>query len=163
MCAMRACKSVATTMGFTAADGLPMGTRCGTIDPGVFLYLMDELKMDSRAIAKVIYHQSGLLGVSGLSSDMRVLLESAEPRARFAVDLFVYRIGRELGSLVAALGGLDGIVFTGGIGENAANAFAVVQSGSGWSWISRMKRASHESARTRVLSRRGQSLRTRNS
>jgi acetate kinase len=120
MCAMRACKSVATTMGFTAVDGLPMGTRCGALDPGVMLYLMDELKMDARAIEKLIYHQSGLLGVSGVSSDMRALLESQEPRARFAVDLFIHRIGRELGSLAAALGGLDALVFTAGIGEHAA-------------------------------------------
>lgn len=119
MCAMRAGKSVATTMGFTAVDGLPMGTRCGAIDPGVMLYLMDELKMDARAIEKLIYQKSGLLGVSGLSSDMRVLLASDDPRATFAVELFVYRIGRELGSLAAALGGLDALVFTGGIGEHA--------------------------------------------
>jgi acetate kinase len=120
MCAMQAGRSVATTMGFTAVDGLPMGTRCGAIDPGVLLYLMDELKMDARAIEKLIYQQSGLLGVSGVSSDMRALLESPEPRARTAVDLFVYRIQRELGSLAAALGGLDALVFTGGIGEHAA-------------------------------------------
>jgi acetate kinase len=120
MCAMRAGKSVASTMGFTAVDGLPMGTRCGNIDPGVMLYLMDELKLDARAIEKLVYQQSGLLGVSGISSDMRTLLASAEPRARFAVDLFVYRIGRELGSLAAALGGLDALVFTGGIGERSA-------------------------------------------
>jgi acetate kinase len=97
-----------------------MGTRCGAIDPGVLLYLMDELKMDARAIEKLIYQQSGLLGVSGVSSDMRALLASPEPRARTAVDLFVYRIRRELGSLAAALGGLDALVFTGGIGEHAA-------------------------------------------
>jgi acetate kinase len=120
MCALHACKSVATTMGFTAVDGLPMGTRCGSIDPGVFLYLMDELSMDARAIEKLIYHESGLLGVSGISSDMRTLLESKTPRAQFAVELFVYRIGRELGSLAATLGGLDALVFTGGIGEHAA-------------------------------------------
>jgi acetate kinase len=120
MCAMRAGGSVATTMGFTALDGLPMGTRCGAIDPGVMLYLMDELKMDARAIEKLVYQQSGLLGVSGVSSDMRALLASEEPRARFAVDLFAYRIRRELGSLSAALGGLDALVFTGGIGEHAA-------------------------------------------
>ncbi len=119
MCAMHAGKSVASTMGFTAVDGLPMGTRCGSIDPGVMLYLMDELKMDARAIEKLIYQQSGLLGVSGVSSDMRALLSSDAPRARLAVDLFVYRIGRELGSLAAALGGLDALVFTGGIGEHA--------------------------------------------
>jgi len=119
MCAMHAGKSVASTMGFTAVDGLPMGTRCGSIDPGVMLYLMDELKMDARAIEKLIYKQSGLLGVSGISSDMRTLLASREPRAMLAIDLFVYRIRRELGSLSAALGGLDALVFTGGIGERA--------------------------------------------
>jgi acetate kinase len=120
MCAVRAGKSVASTMGFTAVDGLPMGTRCGAIDPGVMLYLMDELRMDARAIEKLIYQRSGLLGVSGISSDMRTLLASREPRAKLAVDLFVYRIGRELGSLAAALGGLDAMVFTGGIGERSA-------------------------------------------
>ena len=119
MCAIKAGKSVASTMGFTAVEGLPMGTRCGALDPGVMLYLMDEMEMDARAIEKLIYQQSGLLGVSGVSSDMRELLASPEPRARLAVDLFVYRIGRELGSLVAALGGLDALVFTGGIGEHA--------------------------------------------
>ena len=119
MCALEAGKSIASTMGFTAVDGLPMGTRCGAIDPGVILYLMDERKMDARAIEKLIYSQSGLLGVSGVSSDMRALLESKEPRAQLAVDLFLYRIGRELGSLAAALGGLDAIVFTAGIGEHA--------------------------------------------
>jgi len=120
MCALEAGRSIASTMGFTAVDGLPMGTRCGAIDPGVILYLMDERKLDVRAIEKLIYSQSGLLGVSGISSDMRVLLESKEPRAQLAVDLFVYRAGRELGSLAAALGGLDAIVFTAGIGEHAA-------------------------------------------
>jgi acetate kinase len=96
-----------------------MGTRCGSLDPGVILYLMDQRGMDARSIEKLIYSQSGLLGVSGISSDMRTLLASEEPGARLAVDLFVYRIRRELGSLAAALGGLDAIVFTGGIGENA--------------------------------------------
>ena len=120
MCAMANGKSVASTMGFTAVDGLPMGTRCGSLDPGVVLYLLDELKMDARAIEKLIYQQSGLLGVSGISSDMRTLLASSEPSAKAAIDLYVYRIGRELGSLAAALGGLDAIVFTAGIGENSA-------------------------------------------
>jgi acetate kinase len=107
-------------MGFTAVDGLPMGTRCGAIDPGVLLYLMDERGMDARAIEKLIYNQSGLLGVSGISSDMRKLLESDEPRAKLAVDIYIYRIRRELGSLAGALGGLDALVFTAGIGENSA-------------------------------------------
>jgi len=119
MCAIQGGNSVSSTMGFTAVDGLPMGTRCGNLDPGVVLYLIDELKMDTRAIEKLLYQQSGLLGVSGVSSDMRSLLDSSEPKAKFAVDLFVYRIGRELGSLAAALGGLDALVFTGGIGEHA--------------------------------------------
>jgi len=120
MCSLQAGASVASTMGFTALDGLPMGTRCGAIDPGVILYLMDERKMDARAIEKLLYHQSGLLGVSGISSDMRTLLASSDPRARLAIDLYCYRIRRELGSLAAALGGLDAMVFTGGIGENSA-------------------------------------------
>lgn len=119
LCAIHGGNSVASTMGFTAVDGLPMGTRSGNLDPGVVLYLMDELKMDARAIEKLLYQQSGLLGVSGVSSDMRTLLGSDEPRAQFAVELFVYRIGRELGSLAAALGGLDALVFTAGIGEHA--------------------------------------------
>ncbi len=119
MCALQGGRSIASTMGFTAVDGLMMGTRCGAIDPGVILYLIDELRMDARAIEKLIYQQSGLLGVSGISSDMRTLLASEEPRARLAVDLFVYRIARELGSLAAALGGLDALVFTAGIGEKA--------------------------------------------
>lgn len=119
MCAIAGGRSVASTMGFTAADGLPMGTRCGNLDPGVVLYLMDELGMDARAIEKLIYQQSGLLGVSGISSDMRTLEASSQPDAKAAIDLYIYRIGRELGSLVAALGGLDAIVFTAGIGENS--------------------------------------------
>ena len=120
MCAMRALKSTACTLGFTAVEGLMMGTRCGTLDPGVMLYLMDECGMSARDLEKLIYKESGLLGVSGISSDMRTLLESKEPHAAEAVELFVYRIYRELGSLAAALGGLDALVFTGGIGENAA-------------------------------------------
>ena len=119
MCAVQAGKSMASTMGFTAVDGLPMGTRSGSLDPGVILYLMDQRGMDARAIEKLIYNRSGLLGVSGISSDMRTLLASAEPRAKLAVDLYLYRIRRELGSLAAALGGIDAIVFTAGIGENA--------------------------------------------
>ncbi|HET7365534.1 MAG TPA: acetate/propionate family kinase [Burkholderiales bacterium] len=120
MCALAAGKSVASTMGFTAVDGLPMGTRCGAVDPGVILYLMDQRGMDARAVEKLIYNESGLLGVSGISSDMRALLASKEPRAKLAVDLYLYRIGRELGSLAAALRGLDALVFTAGIGENSA-------------------------------------------
>ncbi len=120
LCAMMGLKSRACTLGFTAVEGLMMGTRCGTLDPGVMLYLMDECGMNTRDLEKLIYKESGLLGVSGISSDMRTLLESNDPRAAEAVELFVYRITRELGSLAAALGGLDALVFTGGIGENAA-------------------------------------------
>jgi acetate kinase len=132
MCALVGGRSVASTMGFTAVEGLPMGTRSGTLDPGVVLYLMDELKMEPRAIEKLLYQQSGLLGMSGVSSDMRTLLESKEPRARFAIDVFCYRIARELGSLAAAAGGLDALVFTGGIGEHAAPVRAQVIAAAGW-------------------------------
>jgi len=119
LCAMRAGQSVGTSMGFTALGGLPMGTRCGDLDPGVLLFLMDELKMDARAIEKLLYEGSGLLGVSGISSDMRTLLASEDPKAKFAVDLFIDAIGRQLGAMVATLGGLDAVVFTAGIGEHA--------------------------------------------
>jgi acetate kinase len=119
MCAIVGGRSVASTMGFTAVDGLPMGTRCGNLDPGVILYLMAALKMERQAIEDLIYRESGLLGVSGVSSDMRVLLESDEPRARFAIDIYLYRISRELGSLSAAMQGIDALVLTAGVGENA--------------------------------------------
>jgi acetate kinase len=119
MCALEAGQSIASTMSFTGLDGLPMATRSGALDPGVMLYLMGQQKMDAQAIETLVYKKSGLLGVSGVSGDMRVLLESSAPRAALAVDLFIYRIGRELGSLAAALGGLDAIVFTAGIGEHA--------------------------------------------
>ncbi len=132
MCAMAGGRSVESTMGFTAVDGLPMGTRCGSLDPGVMLYLMDELKMDSRAIEKLVYQQSGLLGVSGISSDMRTLEASAEPDAKIAIELFAYRIGRELGSLAAALGGVDAIVFTAGIGENSRSLRERVCNDAAW-------------------------------
>lgn len=132
MCALAAGRSVASTMGFTAVDGLPMGTRCGSLDPGVVLYCMDELKMDARAIERLIYQESGLLGVSGISSDMRTLEASAAPEAREAIELFAYRIGRELGSLAAALGGLDAIVFTAGIGEHSARVRALVARHTAW-------------------------------
>src|SRR5579864_2364661 len=119
MCAIVGGRSVASTMGFTAVDGLPMGTRCGNLDPGVILYLMAALQMDRQAIEDLIYRESGLLGVSGVSSDMRVLLASDEPRARFAIDIYTYRIARELGSLAAAMQGIDALVLTAGVGENA--------------------------------------------
>ncbi len=120
MCALKERRSVATTMGFTALDGLMMGTRCGAIDPGVLLHLMEFRGMDAAALTKLLYKESGLLGVSGVSQDMRALLGSPAPEAAEAVELFCYRIARELGSLAAALGGLDALVFTAGIGEHAA-------------------------------------------
>ena len=132
MCAMKGGRSVATTMSFTALDGLPMGTRCGAIDPGVLLYLMDQHGMGPRDLEQLLYEQSGLLGVSGISSDMRMLLESTDPRATEALNLFVYRVGRELGSLAAAVGGLEAFVFTGGIGENAAAIRARVCRDAAW-------------------------------
>ena len=132
MCALDAGKSIASTMGFTAVDGLPMGTRSGSLDPGVVLYFVQELEMDAAAIEKLLYRESGLLGVSGVSSDMRELLASSDPRAKLAVDLFVYRIGRELGSLAAALGGLDAIVFTAGIGERSAEIREAVCRQAAW-------------------------------
>jgi acetate kinase len=121
LCAMRGGHSVATTMSFTALDGLVMGTRCGAMDPGVLLYLIDRHGMSAHTLQQLLYEQSGLLGVSGISSDMRELLTSSDPCAAEALDLFVYRISRELGSLAAALNGLDALVFTGGIGENAVS------------------------------------------
>ncbi|HWH71412.1 MAG TPA: acetate/propionate family kinase [Candidatus Sulfotelmatobacter sp.] len=119
LCALAGGHSIATTMGFSALDGLPMGTRCGALDPGVILFLLAQQKMDVHALEKLLYSQSGLLGVSGISSDVRVLLESPDPNAKLALDLYIYRIGRELGSLAAALGGVDALVFTAGVGENA--------------------------------------------
>jgi acetate kinase len=132
MCAMSACRSVTTTMGFTAVDGLPMGTRSGAVDPGVLLYLMDRHGYATRDLERLLYHRSGLLGVSGISPDVRVLLASDAPEARLALDLFVYRAGREIGSLAAALGGLDAIVFTGGIGEHQAGIRADICRAAGW-------------------------------
>lgn len=119
-------------MGFTAAEGLMMGTRCGSIDPGVLIYLMDEHRMDSRMLEDLIYRRSGLLGVSGVSGDMRKLSQSDDPAAKEAIDLFVHRIVREIGSLAAALGGLDGLVFTGGIGENDASIRSRIIADCAW-------------------------------
>jgi len=132
MCAVRAGRSMATTMGFTAVDGLMMGTRCGSIDPGVLLYLMDERGMGPRVIEDLIYRRSGLLGVSGISSDMRTLRASRDSSAAQAIDLFVYRIVRDIGSLVAAMSGIDALVFTGGIGERDAATRLAVAKGCSW-------------------------------
>lgn len=132
LCAMRAGRSIDTTMGFTALDGLPMGTRCGALDPGVSLYLLQKAGLTAAALEDLLYRRSGLLGVSGMSSDMRALLASQDPRAGEAVDLFVFRIVREIGALAASLGGLDGLVFTAGIGEHAAEIRRRVCKGAAW-------------------------------
>jgi len=132
MCAMKGRRCVATTMAFTPIEGLMMGTRTGSIDPGVLLYLLQEKKMDAAAVTDLLNKKSGLLGVSEIASDMRTLLESEDPRAGEAVDLFVYRIAREVGSLAAAIEGLDALVFTGGIGEHAVPVREMVCEASAW-------------------------------
>ena len=136
MCGLLGGRSIASTMGFSAVDGLPMGTRTGQLDPGVLLYLMTEEGMNADAITDLIYKRSGLLGLSGVSNDMRTLEESDDPAAAEAIDYFVFRIRRELGGLAAALGGIDGLVFTGGIGEHSALVRERVCEGMGWIGIS---------------------------
>ena len=132
LCAVKEGRSIASTMGFTAVDGLMMGTRCGALDPGVILYLMREYQMDATELEDLMYRKSGLLGVSGISSDMRVLRASSNPDAREAIDLFVHRIIRETGSLAAALGGVDAFVFSGGIGQNDVSTRTEVIEGCSW-------------------------------
>jgi acetate kinase len=132
MCAIDNGHSVASTLGFTAVDGLPMGTRTGALDPGVVLYLLQEKKMDAKQIETLLYKQSGLLGISGISNDMRILMQSSDPHAKEAVDYFVYRICREMGSLSAAMGGLDGVIFTAGIGEHSPELRAMVLEQCRW-------------------------------
>ncbi|OHV09699.1 acetate/propionate family kinase [Kushneria phosphatilytica] len=120
LCAMENGRSRDTTMSFTALDGLPMGTRCGALDPGAVLYLQGQHELDEEALQHLLYHESGLLGLSGIDSDMQVLLESDDPAAQRAIDFFVYRTAQEMGRMAVTLGGVDGIVFTAGIGEHAA-------------------------------------------
>jgi acetate kinase len=135
MCGLQNGRSLASTMGFTALDGLPMGTRCGQIDPGVLLYLMDQKAMTAAEITDLLYKQSGLLGLSGLSNDMRTLEASGTPEAAEAIEYFVYRCQRELGSLAAALGGIDALIFCGGIGENSRLIRARICERLGWMGI----------------------------
>jgi acetate kinase len=132
LCAMKDGRSVASTMGFTALEGLPMGTRCGQIDPGLLLYLLDHEKMSPEALGDLLYEQSGLKGLSGVSQDMRALEASDSPHARDAIAYFTHRIRMEIGALAATLGGLDALVFTGGIGEHSARVRADVLSEMGW-------------------------------
>jgi acetate kinase len=148
-CALKAGISVATTMGFTALDGLPMGTRCGALDAGVVLHLFQQKGMSVDAVTDLLYRRSGMLGLSGVSSDFRELLASAEPRARFAVEVFCYNTARHLASLAAALGGLDGIVFTAGVGENAAPVRAAICRACAWLGLE-LDEAANEQHQTRI-------------
>jgi acetate kinase len=132
MCAISAGKSVDSTMGFTALDGLPMGTRPGQLDPGIMLYLMTEKLMSAKEIERLLYHDSGLKALSGISNDVRELLASKDPRAKLALDFFIYRISLFAGMLAAAMGGLDGFVFTAGIGENAPGIREAVANRLAW-------------------------------
>ena len=143
-CALNNGVSVATTMGFTALDGLPMGTRCGELDAGVVLHLIQQRNLKPEALVDLLYRRSGMLGLSGVSSDFRELLASEEPRARFAVDVFCYRVARHIASLAAAMAGLDGVVFTAGVGENAAPIRAAVCRACAWLGLELDEAANHE-------------------
>jgi acetate kinase len=132
LCALRAGKSVDSTFGFTALDGLCMGTRPGALDPGVVLYLFQKKRLSPVEVETLLYKESGLLGISGISNDMRDLLKSEDPAARLAVDYFVYRAVKEIGALSSVLGGIDGLVFTAGIGENSAEIRSRICESSAW-------------------------------
>jgi acetate kinase len=132
LCALKEGKSIDSTLGFTALDGLCMGTRPGALDPGVVLYLFQSLGLSAKEVEDILYKKSGLLGISGISNDMRDLLSREEPEARLAIDYFVYRITKEIGALVAELGGIDGMVFTAGIGENSAEIRKRICEAAAW-------------------------------
>jgi acetate kinase len=132
LCALKEGKSIDSTLGFTALDGLCMGTRPGALDPGVVLYLFQSLGLSPKEVEDILYKKSGLLGISGISNDMRDLLGRDEPEARLAVDYFIYRVTKEIGALVAGLGGIDGMVFTAGIGENSAEIRQRICEGAAW-------------------------------
>jgi len=149
MCAMCAGRSVDSTMGFTALDGLPMGTRCGQLDPGVVLYLVTQKGWTGKDVERLLYREAGLRGLSGVSNDVRDLLASDAPGARLALDYFVYRIGRELGSLAAALGGIDALVLTAGIGENSPEIRARICAGAAWLGI-RLDETANRAAGPRI-------------
>ncbi|OZA17675.1 MAG: hypothetical protein B7Y02_02280 [Rhodobacterales bacterium 17-64-5] len=159
MCAISGGRSVASTMGFSALDGLPMGTRSGQIDPGVLLYLMQQKNMSATEISDLLYKKSGLLGLSGLSNDMRRLEAAGTPEAAAAIDHFVYRCQREIGSLAAAMAGIDALVFTGGIGENARQVRLAICGRLAWMGIevdparnaANERLISPDGARTQVL------------
>jgi acetate kinase len=148
-CALKARASIATTMGFTALDGLAMGTRCGDLDPGVVLHLVQHKGMTPDAVVDLLYRRSGMLGLSGVSSDFRELLASKDPRARFALDLFCYRVAGHIGSLAAALGGVDGVIFTAGVGENAAPVRSAICRACAWLGLE-FDEAANRSQQTRI-------------
>lgn len=149
LCAIRDGKSIESTLGFSALDGLPMGTRPGTLDPGVLLYLMQALGMDAKAIEKLLYTESGLLGVSGISNDMRDLIASDDPRAKEAIALFVYHIAKQIGALAAVLEGLDALVFTAGIGEKSPEIRRRVCQRTAWLGV-RLDEAANVTGRARI-------------
>jgi acetate kinase len=149
MCAVKDARPVASSMGFSALDGLPMGTRCGQLDPGVVLYLLQHKRMGADAIADLLYRESGLRGLSGVSHDMRALLASDSGQAKEAIDYFVFRAQREIGALAAALQGLDTLVFTGGIGEHAAPVRAAIVEGMAWLGL-RLDTQANEKNATRI-------------
>lgn len=149
LCALRKGRSVATTMGFTALDGLMMGMRCGAIDAGLVLHLIEQRGMAPAEVSEILNRRSGLLGVSGLSNDVRTLLASDDPRAAEALDLFAYRVVRESGSMMAALGGLDAFVFTAGIGERSARIRSAIAEGLAWTGI-RLDTARNAANDTRI-------------
>src|SRR5207244_2967243 len=132
LCALKDGKSVDSSLSFTALDGLCMGTRPGALDPGVVLYLFQNLRLTAKEVETMLYKQSGLLGISGISNDMRDLLGRSEPEARLAVDYFVYRVAKEIGALTAVLGGIDALVFTAGIGENSPEIRRRICEASSW-------------------------------
>lgn len=152
LCALKDRKSVDTTMGFTAVDGLCMGTRPGALDPGIVLFLFQTLGLSTNDVESLLYKKSGLLAISGISSDMRDLLPSDEPQARLAVDYFVYRAAQEIGAMAAALGGVDGLVFTAGIGENSPEIRRRICGASAWLGIE-LDSEANESGASRVSTR----------
>jgi acetate kinase len=153
MCALAGGRSIESTMGFTALDGLPMGTRPGQLDPGVVLFLIDQMKMSAAAVQQLFYHDSGLKGLSGVSNDVRELEASPDPRAAFALEYFAYRVGLHAGALAAALGGLDAFVFTAGIGENSASMRARIAEKLAWLGAALDQEAN--AAHAPLISRRG--------
>jgi acetate kinase len=149
LCAMRSRRSMDSTLGFTALDGLCMGTRPGALDPGVVLYLFQVLGLSAKEVETILYKKSGLLGISGISNDMRVLLASQDPGARLAVDYFVYRAAKEIGALTAALGGLDALVFTAGIGENSPEIRLRIAEASSWLGVE-LDEEANQAGKTRI-------------